>query len=68
MWVFGAAVVFFFALGIGVYVVKHARDLSQEQHFLPLGLMLWIWRIVSVWAFGFSGFVLYVIIRALLSC
>jgi hypothetical protein len=63
---------FLFALGIGVYVIKNAQDLSVSTYRASgeaFGPKFWLWayRITGIWAIGFSGFILYVIINSIFS-
>lgn len=67
MWVIGAAIGFLFAVGIGTYFIKHARELSEGAYSIPPVFALWVYRLIGILTLGFSGFILYVIIRGLVS-
>jgi hypothetical protein len=60
-----------FSSGIGLYIMKNARDISEDSYHdsgdaFGLGFWLWITRIWGIFAFGFAIFGLFVIFSALL--
>jgi hypothetical protein len=70
VFVVAGSIGFLFALGVGIYVFKNARGLSESiyrssgQAFGPT-FWLWTYRIIGIWAFGFAGFTLYTIINSI---
>jgi hypothetical protein len=71
VFVVAGSIGFLFALGVGIYILKNARELSESTYHasgdaLVPGFWLWVYRIVGIWAFGFAGFTLYAIINSLL--
>jgi hypothetical protein len=57
---------FLFALGIGIYILKNARELSEPTfrasgEILGIGFWIWVYRIAGLWAIGLAIFILYMI-------
>jgi hypothetical protein len=65
-----AIIIFLFALGAGIYIIKNASELSESTYhasgdaFVPI-FWVWAYRIVGIWAIGLSLFILYTIIDTL---
>jgi hypothetical protein len=55
--------------GAGYYILKNASDLGESlfqssgQAF-NLRFHIWVLRFVAIWAFGFSGFILFILIAS----
>ena len=71
MFVVAGSIGFLFALGVGIYILKNAQELSESTYrasgeiFGP-GFHLWAYRIIGILFIGFSGFTLYAIINSLI--
>jgi hypothetical protein len=70
--IFGAVIGFLFSLGMGIYIIKNAREFGESLfHATPdifnLSFYVWAIRFCGIWAIGMAIFCLFFISQTVMN-